>query len=120
MAIDIASTFAQHLARTQYADLPHAAIAATQKSLLDTWGVTAAGSGFKPSEWLLVHIGIVVGVGVLGLLAGKGSYVDDKQPQGLVHVAFRRSDQPHARIAANTSSGKRIRFSRVPPYSSLR
>ncbi len=33
------------------------------------------------------------------LLAGKGSYVDDKQPQGLLHVAFRRSDQPHARIA---------------------
>ena len=33
------------------------------------------------------------------LLAGKGSYVDDKQPQGMLHVAFRRSDQAHARIA---------------------
>lgn len=33
------------------------------------------------------------------LLAGKGSYVDDKSPGGLLHVAFRRSDQAHARIA---------------------
>jgi len=33
------------------------------------------------------------------LLAGRGSFVDDRQPSGLLHVAFRRSDQPHARIA---------------------
>jgi len=33
------------------------------------------------------------------LLAGRGSYVDDRQPQGTLHVAFRRSDQAHARIA---------------------
>ena len=33
------------------------------------------------------------------LLAGRGRYVDDRQPQGTLHVAFRRSDQAHARIA---------------------
>ena len=33
------------------------------------------------------------------LLAGKGSYVDDRHPQGMLHVAFRRSDQAHAHIA---------------------
>ncbi len=33
------------------------------------------------------------------LLAGQGSFVDDRQPQGMLHVAFRRSDQAHARIA---------------------
>lgn len=32
------------------------------------------------------------------LLAGQGSFVDDRQPQGMLHVAFRRSDQAHARI----------------------
>ncbi|SMH27607.1 xanthine dehydrogenase family protein molybdopterin-binding subunit [Mesorhizobium australicum] len=32
------------------------------------------------------------------LLAGVGRYVDDMNPQGTVHVAVRRSDQPHARI----------------------
>ena len=37
--------------------------------------LTAAGSGFKPSEWLLVHVGVVVGAGVLGLLVGKGSII---------------------------------------------
>ena len=34
------------------------------------------------------------------LLTGKGCYVDDRQPPGTLHLAFRRSDQPHARIAA--------------------
>ena len=34
------------------------------------------------------------------LLAGRGSYVDDKQMTGMLHVAFRRSDQAHARIIA--------------------
>ncbi len=37
--------------------------------------LTAAGSGFKPSEWLLVHVGVVIGAGVIGLLLGKGSIV---------------------------------------------
>ena len=32
------------------------------------------------------------------LLTGHGSYVDDKTPAGALHVAFRRSDQSHARI----------------------
>jgi carbon-monoxide dehydrogenase large subunit len=32
------------------------------------------------------------------LLAGAGRYVDDITPPGTLHVAIRRSDQPHARI----------------------
>lgn len=32
------------------------------------------------------------------LLAGAGRYVDDLAPPGTLHVAIRRSDQPHARI----------------------
>ncbi|MEY9830768.1 carbon-monoxide dehydrogenase large subunit [Sinorhizobium fredii] len=32
------------------------------------------------------------------LLAGVGQYVDDMAPAGMLHVALRRSDQPHARI----------------------
>ena len=32
------------------------------------------------------------------LLTGFGSFVDDKQVAGLLHVAFRRSDVPHANI----------------------
>ncbi|MGA7327794.1 MAG: xanthine dehydrogenase family protein molybdopterin-binding subunit [Rhodomicrobium sp.] len=32
------------------------------------------------------------------LLAGAGRYVDDITPPGTLHVALRRSDQPHARI----------------------
>jgi carbon-monoxide dehydrogenase large subunit len=31
-------------------------------------------------------------------LAGVGQYVDDMNPSGTLHVALRRSDQPHARI----------------------
>lgn len=31
-------------------------------------------------------------------LAGVGRYVDDMSPAGVLHVALRRSDQPHARI----------------------
>ena len=34
------------------------------------------------------------------LLAGVGRYVDDINPQGTLHVALRRSDQPHARIVS--------------------
>jgi aerobic carbon-monoxide dehydrogenase large subunit len=34
------------------------------------------------------------------LLTGLGSYVDDRQVPGVLHVAFRRSDHPHARIRA--------------------
>ena len=32
------------------------------------------------------------------LLAGRGSFVDDRQPAGMLHVVFRRSDHAHARI----------------------
>ncbi|KJF70327.1 xanthine dehydrogenase family protein molybdopterin-binding subunit [Agrobacterium arsenijevicii] len=32
------------------------------------------------------------------LLTGVGQYVDDMAPAGMVHVALRRSDQPHAKI----------------------
>jgi carbon-monoxide dehydrogenase large subunit len=32
------------------------------------------------------------------LLTGRGSYVDDRQVPGMLHVAFRRSDHAHARI----------------------
>lgn len=34
------------------------------------------------------------------LLCGFGSYTDDKHPAGALHVAFRRSDQSHARIVS--------------------
>ena len=34
------------------------------------------------------------------LLTGLGSYTDDRQVAGALHVAFRRSDQSHARILA--------------------
>ncbi|MGF6272373.1 carbon-monoxide dehydrogenase large subunit [Massilia sp. UYP11] len=34
------------------------------------------------------------------LLTGRGCYVDDKQVAGVLHVAFRRSDQSHARIVS--------------------
>jgi len=32
------------------------------------------------------------------LLTGHGNYVDDRTPPGTLHIAFRRSDQSHARI----------------------
>ncbi|MBM7515379.1 type II secretion system F family protein [Nocardioides nitrophenolicus] len=35
----------------------------------------AAGSEFKPSEWLLLHVGAVVAGGVVGLLLGQGNLV---------------------------------------------
>src|ERR1700722_20562887 len=34
------------------------------------------------------------------LLTGRGAYTDDPQVAGAVHVAFRRSEQSHARIRA--------------------
>lgn len=37
--------------------------------------LTAAGSELKPSEWLLVHIGVVLGAGVIGFLVGQGNIV---------------------------------------------
>ncbi len=37
--------------------------------------LAAAGSSFKPSEWLLLHVGVVVGSGLLGMLVGGGSIV---------------------------------------------
>src|SRR5215469_9537511 len=38
------------------------------------------------------------------LLTGLGSFVDDRQVAGVLHVAFRRSDQAHARIRAIDAS----------------
>jgi tight adherence protein B len=37
--------------------------------------LATAGSGFKPSEWLLLHVGIVIASGLLGVLLGRGSLV---------------------------------------------
>ena len=34
-----------------------------------------AGSSLKPAEWLLIHMGIFVGAGLVGLLLGKGGLV---------------------------------------------
>jgi len=41
------------------------------------------------------------------LLTGRGSYTDDRRPAGALHVAFRRSDQSHARIRAVDCSAAR-------------
>ena len=40
-----------------------------------TQRLNAAGSEFKPSEWLLVHIGVVFVAGLVGLLLGTGNLV---------------------------------------------
>ena len=37
--------------------------------------LAAAGSRFKPSEWLLLHVGIVIAAGLLGLLVGRGNLI---------------------------------------------
>ena len=37
--------------------------------------LTASGTGFLPSEWLLLHIGVAVGAALLGLLLGGGGAV---------------------------------------------
>ncbi len=39
------------------------------------------------------------------LLVGAGSFVDNRQVSGLLHVALKRSDQPHARILGCDTSG---------------
>ena len=41
------------------------------------------------------------------LLTGHGSYVDDRTPPGTLHIAFRRSDQSHARILSIDCSAAR-------------
>lgn len=41
----------------------------------------------------------------LRLLTGTGEYVDDVQAPGMLHVAIRRSDQPHARIVSIDATG---------------
>lgn len=41
----------------------------------------------------------------LRLLTGTGEYVDDVQAAGMLHVAIRRSDLPHARIVSVDASG---------------
>jgi aerobic carbon-monoxide dehydrogenase large subunit len=43
----------------------------------------------------------------LRLLTGGGAYTDDRTPAHTLHVAFRRSDQSHARIAAVDCSAAR-------------
>jgi tight adherence protein B len=37
--------------------------------------LAAAGSGYKPSEWLLLHVGVVVASGVVGLVVGGGNII---------------------------------------------
>ncbi|WP_322936582.1 type II secretion system F family protein [Nocardioides bizhenqiangii] len=37
--------------------------------------LAAAGSAYKPSEWLLLHVGVVVGSGIFGFLLGGGNIV---------------------------------------------
>jgi len=37
--------------------------------------LTAAGSSLKPSEWLLLHVAVVIGAGLLGLLVGGGNLI---------------------------------------------
>ncbi|QYJ04719.1 type II secretion system F family protein [Nocardioides panacisoli] len=44
------------------------------QTTLDT-RLGAAGSGFKPAEWLILHVGVVLIAGLLGLLLGGGSIV---------------------------------------------
>jgi carbon-monoxide dehydrogenase large subunit len=41
------------------------------------------------------------------LLTGRGAYTDDRQPVGVLHVAFRRSDQSHASIRGIDCSAAR-------------
>ena len=41
------------------------------------------------------------------LLTGRGNYVDDRVVPGLLHVAFRRSDQSHARIRSIDAAAAR-------------
>jgi tight adherence protein B len=48
----------------------HPGLEARVESRLD-----GAGSGLKPAEWLLVHVGVAVMCGVLGLVLGRGSPV---------------------------------------------
>ena len=42
------------------------------------------------------------------LLTGLGSFVDDRQVSGVLHVAFRRSDHAHARIRAIDCAAARV------------
>ncbi|HMK69816.1 MAG TPA: aldehyde dehydrogenase [Xanthobacteraceae bacterium] len=41
------------------------------------------------------------------LLTGRGAYTDDRRVSRLLHVAFRRTDQPHARIRGIDCSAAR-------------
>src|SRR5262245_10731689 len=41
------------------------------------------------------------------LLTGHASFVDDRQVKGMLHIAFRRSDHAHARIASIDTSAAR-------------
>ena len=52
-----------------------AGVLARNKTLEQRIGrkLDSAGSGFLPAEWLLVHTGIVVGAGLVGLLFGRGN-----------------------------------------------
>ena len=43
------------------------------------------------------------------LLTGLGNYTDDRQVARMLHVAFRRSEQPHARIRAIDCTPRALR-----------
>lgn len=48
-SVDICQEFAAHVVDTRYEDLPHEAVEAAKKAVLDTIGVILAGSGMEPA-----------------------------------------------------------------------
>src|SRR5213595_3849942 len=49
MTRDLCFEFAQYAANTQFESLPHSAVAAAKKSILDILGVILASSGLEPA-----------------------------------------------------------------------
>lgn len=97
-AVELATTYAQRVSGVGAKEEGHAAeqplVQATQtaekvlgasKSLESRIEerLEAAGNPFKPAEWLLLHVGIFVVAGMIGLLLGGGSLV-----LGLVFLAL--------------------------------
>ena len=66
---------AQSQSVTQQAVAVAESVLEGQKGLESALGdrLEAAGLALKPAEWLLIHFGIAVGVGIVGLLLGGGS-----------------------------------------------
>jgi tight adherence protein B len=66
---------AQSQSVTQQAVAVAESVLEGQKGLESALGdrLEAAGLALKPAEWLLIHFGIAVGVGIIGLLLGGGS-----------------------------------------------